>query len=89
MDKNPIGCGFGCDFVSAGGYRCRFDYKPDGFFLAGIKILYPCPHTYVPAMDVCVCICVCIYVYIIYIHICIFICVYLCAHGFVVPLGSE
>jgi hypothetical protein len=39
--KNPIGCGFGCEY--------GFDYQPDGFFLVGIKMLYPCPQTRIPA----------------------------------------
>jgi hypothetical protein len=33
------------------GYGYGFDSQPDGFFLVGMKMLYPCPHT-----RVCICV---------------------------------
>jgi hypothetical protein len=46
--KNPIGCGFGCEFVpmSTG---TSLILHPTGFFLMGMKMLYPCSQTRIPA----------------------------------------
>lgn len=68
----------------------RIDSQSNGLFLAGMKMLYPCPQTRVLTMDIYIYICVYIYVYIfVYVHlyVCINICVY--AGGFMLPAGSE
>jgi hypothetical protein len=76
--KNPIGCEFGCEFVPAG-TGAGLILNPTSFFLAGMKMLYPCPQTRVPAMDIYiyiyiyVCVCVCVYIY-----VCIYVILYVC-----------
>jgi hypothetical protein len=85
--KNPIGCGFGCEFVPTGTGACLI-LNPIGFFLVGMKMLY---HARIPTMDIyiyifvlCVsiymyvCIYVSIYVYILYTYVFVYVYLYVC-----------
>jgi hypothetical protein len=102
--KNPIGCGFGCEFVPTGTGACLI-LNPIGFFLVGMKMLY---HARIPTMDIyifvlCVsiymyvCIYVSIYVYIlytyvfvyVYLYVCINICIYKCRYFGLRVLTNE
>jgi hypothetical protein len=86
--ENPIGYRFRCEFVLAD-MGAGLILNSTGFFsLAGMKMLYPCPQTRVPAMDiyvyiyVCVCVCLCVFIYmyacIYYIHTCLYMYIYMC-----------
>jgi hypothetical protein len=77
--KNPIGCGFGCEFVPLG-TGTGLILTPTGFFSWPAN-----PQTRARVyIYICIYVCICIYIYVcICIYICMYIYMYVCIYIYV------